>query len=325
MAFSAKEYYELANTNILAVSEALGYEVDTSKLSTPKAIHLLHSGGTYIFMDNNNWYRHSDGAKGFPIDLVMDNLNCTKEHALEFIKSNISTATSRCRPQPPKKEKSKAGFRLPVQITPKRARAYLIKTRGIDAEIVDALINTGDIAEDAQYHNCLFIGRDSSGTARSCAVRGTGTKQFRKEQAGSDKSYSFAIKGCDHRLRLFESPVDALSHATFSKLLGFDWRLDHRLSTDGCGYEAVRRYITEHEEITNVIISFDTDAPGRRGAENHRKKIISEFAERDISIYFVYPQRKDWNEDLIAFRAREKKGVNAFEFLASAYPQLTTI
>ena len=69
------EYYTLANSDCVAVAKALGMAIDNSKQTTEDAIHIRHSGGLYIFPLKNNWYRHSDGKKGFPIDLVMDRRN----------------------------------------------------------------------------------------------------------------------------------------------------------------------------------------------------------------------------------------------------------
>ena len=318
MSFSKEEYYALANVDCTAVAQALGMTIDEGKQTTEKAIHINHSGGLYIFPDKNNWFRHSDGRGGFPIDLVMDSLSCSKEEALEFIRKNVPVGYI---PNQPKH--NKAVFTLPAQTTPERVSDYLKITRGIDSEIVDYLIGKQIIAEDAQHHNCMFIGRDISGNAHSCALRGTGSVQFRGEISGGDKSYSFVISGTNNRLRVFESPIDAMSHATFSKLLGLDWLADHRLSANGCGHAAVSRYIKEHTEITAVILSFDNDEAGRKATETLTFKLSKEFAERKISISRVISQRKDWNEDLIAFRAAESDGVSVSDFLKGAFPQIT--
>lgn len=185
-----------------------------------------------------------------------------------------------------------------------------------------SLIEARLIAEEAVHHNCMFIGRDCSGTVRSCALRGTGSVLFRGEVSGGDKSHSFAMIGTNNRLRVFESPIDAMSHATFSKLLGIDWHTDHRLSANGCGHTAVLQYLREHSEITSVVLSLDNDQAGNKGANAIDEKIRTEFTEREITISRVLSQGKDWNEDLIAFRIAEKSGVSVNEFLKSAYPQV---
>lgn len=316
MKYSREEYYSLANADCISVAKALGMQVDEGKQTTPKAVHIRHSGGLYIFPEKNNWYRHSDGRKGFPVNLVMDTLSCSKESALEFIQHNVSVGFIG---MPPKKSPA---FRLPAKNFPERVIIYLTRNRGIDAEIVNSLIEARLIAEEAVHHNCMFIGRDSSGTARSCALRGTGSVLFRGEISGGDKSHSFAMVGTSNRLRVFESPIDAMSHATFSKLLGIDWHTDHRLSANGCGHTAVLQYLREHSEITSVVLSLDNDQAGNKGANAIDEKIRTEFTEREITISRVLSQGKDWNEDLIAFRIAEKSGASVNEFLKLAYPQV---
>lgn len=170
-------------------------------------------------------------------------------------------------------------FTVPAHdVKPSRVMAYLIKTRGIDPEIVKGMLQRKMIAEDSAHHNCLFFGRDEKGNIRSCAQRGTTQVQFRGEVSGGDKAYTFAMNGKSNVLRLFESPIDAMSHATFSKLLGKDWTADHRLSTNGCGsYESIKKYMDNHPEISSVWLSFDNDEGGRNGAAASKEKLLHDF------------------------------------------------
>lgn len=158
---------------------------------------------------------------------------------------------------------------------------------------MDCLIADSLVGEDNAHHNCMFIGKDGNGTVRSCALRGNGSTQFRGEVSGGDKSYSFAIKGNSDKLHVFESSIDAMSHATFSKLLGVDWKSDHRLSANGCGHKSVFRYLKEHREISLVILSLDNDQAGHTAADTIEQKLNAEFTERKISVSRVISQRKD--------------------------------
>ena len=197
--------------------------------------------------------------------------------------------------------------------------AYLIKTRGIDPEIVKGMLQRKMIAEDSAHHNCLFFGRDEKGNIRSCAQRGTTQVQFRGEVSGGDKAYTFAMNGKSNVLRLFESPIDAMSHATFSKLLGKDWTADHRLSTNGCGsYESIKKYMENHPEISSVWFSFDNDEGGRNGAAASKEKLLHDFPDRQLKVHICYPTHgKDWNEDLQQFRQIEPEGMSAREYVSS--------
>lgn len=324
--YSKEDYYKLLNADCLEVAQALGLEIDEGKQTNSRAVHIKNSGGLYIFPENNNWYRHSDGAKGFPIDLVMDIMGCDKEAALDFIsRSVVSGVYQQTRslyiPKTPLEDNAKE-FIVPAHdIKPSRVPAYLIKTRGIDKDIVYGMINRKMIAEDAQRHNCLFFGRDTAGEIRSCAVRGTGTTQFRGEVSGGNKSFSFAMSGSSDILRLFESPIDAMSHASFSKELGKDWTKDHRLSTNGCGYQSVLQYLTDHTDISTVWICYDNDAPGQKATLETEAKLRRDFPNRNLKIKTTSPKTKDWNEDLQLYRQlHSESNISAADFVRYAEP-----
>lgn len=324
--YDKEDYYKLLNADCLAVAQALGLEIDEGKQTTSRSVHIKHSGGLYIFPENNNWYRHSDGAKGFPVDLVMDILSCDKEAALDFISrfvvSGVYQQTAPLyKPKTPL-EDNPVAFTVPAHnIKPNRVPAYLIKTRGIDKDIVYGMINRKMIAEDAQRHNCLFFGRDLKGEIVSCAVRGTGTAQFRGEVAGGNKSYSFAMSGSSDILRLFESPIDAMSHASFSKALGKDWTKDHRLSTNGCGYQSVLQYLNNHPNINTVWICYDNDTPGQKATLETEAKLRRDFPNRNLKIKTTSPKTKDWNEDLQLYRLlHSESNISAADFVRYAEP-----
>lgn len=323
--YSKQDYMRLTNASCIEVALALGMEIDEKK-SDAKSLKIKGEQGLCIFREGNNWYRFSDGKGGFPIDLVKDKLSCDTEQALDFISRNVVNGVS----EKPRnyKRNSESRKELPKEknfvipphaIQPKRVMAYLIKTRGIDPEIVETMIQRKMIAEDDVHHNCLFFRKDSSGNIRSCAVRGSTSAQFRGEVAGGDKSYSFCLQGKNHILRLFESPIDAMSNATFSKLLGRDWTSDHRLSVNGSGaYESIKRYVKEHPEIKSVCFSYDNDEAGKSGVKASAEKLKQDFPDRNLKIKVYYPfVGKDWNEDLQIFREREKQGVNIKDFLNS--------
>ncbi len=326
--YSRDDYYRIMNTPCIDVALALGMEIN-EKESNAKAWKIKGEQGVCIFRDGNNWYRFSDGKGGFPIDLVKDKLGYDDEQALDFIAkhSGVSGQTyysSNTRAVTPPKElpKEKNFIIPPHSIQPKRVMAYLIKTRGIDPDIVKTMIQRKMIAEDDVRHNCLFFGKDDNGNIRSCSLRGSTSKPFRGEVPDGDKAYTFSMVGKNNVLRLFESPIDAMSHATFSKLLGRDWTDDHRLSVNGAGiYDCIKQYVSDHPDITSVWFSYDNDIAGRKGTEASAAKLRNDFPDRNLNIRVYYPlYGKDWNEDLQAFREREQQGMSASEFLNLSPP-----
>ena len=148
--YSRDDYYRLTNAPCLDVALALGMEIN-EKECDQKAWKIKGEQGLCIYRDGNNWYRFSDGKHGFPVDLVEDRLGCSREQALDFIARYVVNGVSEQvniprRTAQPKPEKPQ-GFSPPAHdVSPRRVMAYLIKTRGIDPEIVKAMIQRKMIA-----------------------------------------------------------------------------------------------------------------------------------------------------------------------------------
>lgn len=118
-----------------------------------------------------------------------------------------------------------------------RTIAYLTRTRGIDKEIVYAMIAAGKVygakteKNGYTFHNCAFVGYDETGKPRYCALRApSADSSFRQDVENSDKTYGFSMEGRSNRVYEFEAPIDAMSHATLCKLHGMDWKEDGVLS-----------------------------------------------------------------------------------------------
>lgn len=195
--YSRDDYYRLTNAPCLDVAKALGMEINERE-SDRKSWKIKGEQGLCIYREGNGWYRFSDGRHGFPIDLVKDKLCCSTEQALDFIARYVVNGVSEqvnipCRTALSEPEKPREFSPPAHDISPRRVMAYLIKTRGIDPEIVKAMIQRKMIAEDSVHHNCLFFGRDENGVIRSCAIRGSTKVKFRGEAPGGDKSCTFAM------------------------------------------------------------------------------------------------------------------------------------
>lgn len=180
--------------------------------------------------------------------------------------------------------------------------AYL-QDRGIAPELIGACMQTGTLYESRKYQNCVFVGKDPSGRARSASLRGT-RGSFRMDVQGSDKRYSFALLAGDadcSRLVVAESPIDALSLATLVKLSGGDWRESHYLSLGGTAPRAMLQFLHDHPHITQVSLCLDNDKAGREGMARLEQAIRedSELSRRVTLIHHNPPsQGKDYNEFL---------------------------
>ena len=120
----------------------------------------------------------------------------------------------------------KTEFALPPKHADTRRVFAYLRSRGIDAEIINHCIKHGQLYEDAERHNCVFVGYEHGNPAYG-ALRGTLSETtFAGEVPGSDKRFSFAVPLCagGKTLCVFESAIDALSYLTLLKLRGQDWR-----------------------------------------------------------------------------------------------------
>ena len=182
-------------------------------------------------------------------------------------------------------------FHLPPRnVTNVNAKNYLVSERGLDEGLVDIFLNTGDIYEDAKYHNVVFVGRDPKNLPRYAHCRGTKEK-FRLDVAGSDKSYGFSHQGKNEKLFVFEAPIDLLS---FINLFPKDWQDHSHLSLGGVAYKALQQFVEDHKGISTIYLCLDNDEAGE-AACIHLKKEIPE----DKKVYRMRPPVKDWNELLI--------------------------
>lgn len=204
-----------------------------------------------------------------------------------------------------KQEASKREFVMPVVNTNiKRVKAYLMN-RGINEKLIDYLWKHGVLYEDAtQYHNCVFIGRDSKGKARYGAVRGI-SSDFKGDVSGSDKRYSFKISVNDNAdtVHLFEAVIDLLSYVTLEMKNGREWYRDDFLSLAGVYVTenkqdiplALRSHLENHPNVKTLCLHLDNDEVGRKAAAQ-----IMEALKDKYEVFDQPPKSgKDCNDHLL--------------------------
>ena len=255
--------------------------------------------------DRLSWFWHSKGVGGHG---VLDYL--TKVENMPF-REAVEVATGASLPPPQhrvnltlsEEEAKPKSLVLPDKKgIPIQIYDYLCNKRGIDGWIVHALMQKGSLYEDKRG-NVVFVGFDEHGKARFASVRGI-YGDFRGDCAGSDKRYAFFLDSpYSSKVYVFESPIDALSRASMENVFREDkeaWKRKNYLSLAGTTDAALPFFLNKRDNIKEIIFCLDRDDAGQRAAEGMAKK----YADKGYYVSIERPFAKDFNEDLMNFRAQ---------------------
>lgn len=183
---------------------------------------------------------------------------------------------------------------------------YLTEERGLDRNLVGAFLMSGDIYEDAEHHNCVFVGRDGIGIPRCASIRGT-KERFRQDVSGSDKSCGFSYMGTGNKLFVFEAPIDLLS---FICLYPEEWRTRSYCSLGGVSPGAMERILAQRKDIDQVFLCLDNDEAGNKASFQMTGSIPD-----TVAVTRLIPARKDWNDVLKEMQTDGRTGSVAERFI----------
>ena len=275
--------------------------------------HCKQHDALVVYSDRKGWKWYSQNKTGSSaLDYLM------KVEGLSFQDAVCELVTPEHTYTPPKQTEI---FEKPkeLQLPPKAknniaAVQYLVHKRCIDNIVVQKCIKDGIIYQDDR-NNVVFIGKDTlTGLPKYASRRGTYTKSdgtaFKRDCAGSDKSYGFVLEGTNQEhVFVFEAPIDAMSHASLNieKAKGMNrdnwqtsWANHSRIALGGVADNALRRYLEVHPNVKSISFCLDNDDAGRTASEEYRKK----YTEKgyDVKVYVV-PEGygKDYNEYLCKF------------------------
>lgn len=273
--------------------------IDITAMLQGQGEKLKKQGRVYRWMrydstviDRNRWYRHSREIGGGPIQFMqhfygMDFVEAVKyllngEEGAEFVQASRT-------PEP------KLPF-TPLKLSKNMHRtfAYLIKTRKIDADIVQYFVDEKKILETEEYHNVAFCGYDEKGEMKQMHLRSTlPGNRFFLDIDGSDKQYYFRHIGTNSDVYVFEAPIDMLSYITMNKE---NWRESSYVCLGGVAIDALKNVLNTNEQISKVYMCVDRDDAGDKTV----KRIGDELNEMGYEWERILPENKDWNEDLTA-------------------------
>lgn len=317
MPFTEEQMQKIYNTNLIDFAVQHGFEIEKGDRN---AVHVKHSGGLYLFKHGRGYICFATQSKGNIVDFVKEYMGAAdfKSAAEIILNCRAYEQTEHCI-QPVEKETRGELVLPPKDKNFDRTIDYLVRTRGIDREIVYAMIEQGKVygakitSEETgrSFHNCAFVGYDIDGIPRYCSVRApSSNSHFRQDIENSDKTYGFRMEGQSNRVYEFEAPIDAMSHATLCKLHGIEWQRDHRVAEGCLSDRALYRYLQQHPEIKEIVFCYDNDVDGKLAdgtsynyGQMRAQTSAGTFMELGYSCYIQTPQTKDFNQDLLTFQA----------------------
>lgn len=287
-----------------------------SWLEATEPDNLRKVGGEYCLRDhdslkisNGRWNWHSRGIGGrSALDYLVKVRGMGFVAAVETLcDGRAVSAPMQAVPQlPPAQHKFSSP---PKSASNYRIMAYL-QSRGISKKLIDRCIKSEILYESTPYHNAVFVGRDNTGEPRFACARGT-LGDFKRDVAGSDKRFGFLLPTVSPegtaKLAVFESPIDALSHA---ELTGEDC---YRLSLAGTAPVALLHFledahIHEHPLISHISLCLDNDAAGITASAGIKHILQKDARFAQITVTHDQPAgSKDYNEALLAHQRQDKR------------------
>ena len=243
------------------------------------------------------WFDHASNEGGRAVSFVQKFYGKSYVEAMTMLLgSSVESAYPQAKKQATAPQKP---FIPPVpNANMHRVFAYLLKTRGLDADVVSDFARRKLIYEDAAHHNAVFIGTDENGCPRHAHLRSTSShgKLFRLNVEASDPRYSFHHTGTDGSLYVFEAPIDMLS---FICMHPDHWQEHSYVACCGTSPHPVLQMVKPDTKI--VYLCLDNDKTGHAASE----RMAELLHKRDIMSERLVPELKDWNEDLCHVQKEE--------------------
>lgn len=303
--FYSKEEISKANSiNLIEFAKYHGYSLENGGR---RAFHAKQSGGLYFFRDSNKYHHFSTDTSGGPIDFAMQFLGMGFKEAVTYLlEAGLPSFST------PTLEAKKEGILILPERAPnfRRVAWYLIYVRSIDPEIVSCLMHEKKLYQQDKTGNCVFVGYDENQKPKYCSLRGCSLERpFKQDREYSDKSYPFHIAGTSQTVYVCESPIDAMSRATITKLNGYDWKADHYISL-GCLSDQALDYFLCHNDMVKIIFCLDNDynatysnsSPSPNWGQQAAIKFMKKYITRGYIACNEIPQSKDVNEDLLVLK-----------------------
>lgn len=258
-----------------------------------------------LVISNNKWMWFSQDIGGDILDFVTKYEGKGFKEAMEIlleekgqekVKEYVSNTVS---------EKVKNISELPEKAENyRRLFAYLNKTRKIDVSIIQDMINDGKLYQEKKYNNCVFLGKNNDEEVKYCLEIGTNSyKKYKGEIEGSNKAYGVELCSFSesNKVYIYESIIDAMSHATIIKNQGGNYKEHSRISLGCVGYVKLEQFLKDNPNVKVIVSCLDNDKAGIMMT----KKIKEKYSEKGYIVKRMLPIKKDFNDDLVELNSRK--------------------
>jgi N12 class adenine-specific DNA methylase len=240
------------------------------------------------------WFRFSEDKGGDNIGFLREYTGMSFVDAVEALTGEHIDRTyipSRTYEQKPKTVTARE-LSLAEADNARRVFAYLCKTRGLDYDMVSALVRGGSIAQEEKTGNVLFKYYDEHGKVIGAEKVGTSTEhKFKGIATGSAAGHGFeVVRGTGEKAFFFESAIDMLSYLQMHDKELTDCRL---VSMMGVKPNIVLDTILRNNiSPDHVFLCSDNDTAGNEFAQRLQEQYP------DMKRVITPDTYKDWNDML---------------------------
>lgn len=244
--------------------------------------------------EHGQWFRFRENKGGDNIGFLREYMDMSFIDAVEALTGEHIDRTytpSRTYESKPVQQTARE-LSLAEADNSRRVFAYLCKTRGLDYDMLSALVKKGTISQEEKTGNVLFKYFGTDGKVIGAEKVGTSTEhKFKGIATGSAGGHGFeVVRGTGERAFFFESAIDMLSY-----LQMHDQELDNcrLVSMMGVKPNIVLDTMLRHNiSPENVFLCSDNDTAGNEFAQRLQEQYP------DMKRVITPDTYKDWNDML---------------------------
>ena len=254
------------------------------------SLHIKDNGSG----ERGQWFRFSENKGGDNIGLLREYMDMSFIDAVEALNGELIDRTytpSRTYESKPVQQTARE-LSLAEADNCRRVFAYLCKTRGLDYDMLSALVKKGIISQEEKTGNVLFKYYDDQGKAIGAEKVGTSTEhKFKGIATGSAGGHGFeVVHGTGEKAFFFESAIDMLSYLQMHSKELDNCRL---VSMMGVKPSIVLDTMLRHNIAPeNVFLCSDNDTAGNEFARRLQEQYP------DMKRIITPDTYKDWNDML---------------------------